>query len=236
MTSAADIRSRILDAVLARQLEPGARLGEQQLATLFGCSRTIVREAMIDLAARGTVVVSPRRGWFLTEVTLEKAREVYEAREIIETGLLLNSARRRLRLDARALDTLWAHLDRQKELIDGADVGRRSYQLGHFHVCLAECLGNAVLAGQLRDLTVLTTLFTMRHQTEGDARQSYAEHVRVIEALAEGDTAAAAERMREHLGTWERKVHLAPPTPDPLARLRHALRDSATSRDAETGA
>ena len=52
MATASGIRNRTIEAVMARKLAPGARLGEQQLAMLFDCSRTIVREALRHLAAR----------------------------------------------------------------------------------------------------------------------------------------------------------------------------------------
>ena len=55
MATAPEISERIMEAVMARKLAPGARLGEQQLAMLFDCSRTIVREALTRLAARGIV-------------------------------------------------------------------------------------------------------------------------------------------------------------------------------------
>ena len=63
MATSADISERIMEAVMAQKLAPGSRLGEQQLAMLFDCSRTIVREALTRLAARGIVTVSSRRGW-----------------------------------------------------------------------------------------------------------------------------------------------------------------------------
>jgi len=219
---ATSISGRIIDAALSKQLEPNARLGEQEIATLFGCSRTIVREAMVDLAARGIVVVSPRRGWFLTDVDIVKARELYEAREIIETGLLRKLARQKQTLGEEPLKRLREHLALQKEAIEGTDINVRSYLLGNFHVRLAECLGNSILAEKLRDLTVLTTLFTMRHQTPGDARMSYDEHVAIVDALAENDFAAAEHCMCQHLGTWETKVHVARQD-DPLEGLRKAL-------------
>ena len=50
MTTATEISNRIIEAVMAQKLAPGSRLGEQQLAMLFDCSRTIVREALTRLA------------------------------------------------------------------------------------------------------------------------------------------------------------------------------------------
>ena len=77
--SATDISQRIVEAVLAQRLAPGARLGEQQLAMLFDCSRTIVREALTRLAARGIVTVSARRGWYLIAPTPDDVREAWSA-------------------------------------------------------------------------------------------------------------------------------------------------------------
>src|SRR5690242_7848270 len=78
----------IVDAVLAGQIRAGTRLGEQALASLFEVSRTSVREALIRLETRGIVQASPRRGWFVVEPSLEEAREAFEARRAIETGIL----------------------------------------------------------------------------------------------------------------------------------------------------
>lgn len=57
--AASDIRNRIIEAIMAQKLAPGARLGEQQLAMLFDCSRTIVRETLMRLATRGWHVIEP---------------------------------------------------------------------------------------------------------------------------------------------------------------------------------
>ena len=229
MATASAISSQIVDAVLSQRLAPATRMGEQDLAALFGCSRTIVREALVELSARGIANVSPRRGWYLTEVDTAKARELYIAREIIETGLLRDLGRRNKVLDRAALDRIAQHLETQSIAVAGNDIPHRSYLLGDFHVCLANCLGNSVLAGYLRDLTVLTTLYTVRYQTPGDAQRSYDEHVAVFDALVRGDAEGAAVAMRRHLSTWEEKVHLAH-APDPLAQLRSALTPRATLR------
>jgi len=88
MATSSDISERLIEAVMAQKLAPGARLGEQQLALLFDCSRTIVREALMRLAARGIVTVSARRGWYVIEPSQDEAREAFEARRVIESGLI----------------------------------------------------------------------------------------------------------------------------------------------------
>ena len=56
------IAGRVVQSILAQKLAPGERLGEQALADLFGVSRTMVREALMQLQARGFVEVQPKRG------------------------------------------------------------------------------------------------------------------------------------------------------------------------------
>jgi len=217
-TSASEISARIVEAVMAQKLAPGSRLGEQQLAMLFDCSRTIVREALTRLAARGIVTVSARRGWFVIEPSQDEAREAFEARRVIELGLIRSTGR----IDKAALRQLKAHLQREKAALKESDVGNRSFLLGDFHVCLAECLGNTLLAETLRDFTARTTLIAMLYQSTHDAVQSCEDHVQIVAALERGDHAAAEALMAEHIGTVQSALRVQAPS-DPLAQLRDAL-------------
>lgn len=220
MTRSAEISTRIVQAVLARQIEPGSRLGEQQLADLFDCSRTIVREALTNLAARGIVTVSARRGWFVAEPSRDDTREAFEARLVIETGLIRSTKS----VDKAAVKRLRAHIDQQKNAIKSDDIALRSFLLGDFHVCLAECLGNGTLADILRDLTARTTLAARRYQTLEDATRSHEEHAEVVEALAAGNIAAAERLVSGHLSTWQDKLHIPAEDSDAVDRLRRALK------------
>ena len=211
--SATDISQRIVEAVLAQKLAPGARLGEQQLAMLFDCSRTIVREALTRLAARGIVTVSARRGWYLIAPSQDEAREAFEARRVIELGLLRGEGPDKP-LGKAQLARLKKHLQQEKAALRGNDVGTRSFLLGDFHVCLAECLGNGLLADTLRDYTARTTLIAMLYQSSHDAAASCAEHVAIVDALARRDARAAVKLMEEHLHNVEHNLRLDPRTPD----------------------
>ena len=228
--TATDISQRIIDAVLAQKLAPGTRLGEQQLALLFDCSRTIVREALTRLAARGIVTVSARRGWYLIAPSRDEAREAFEARRVIELGLL----RGRRPLDKPALTRLKKHLAQEKAALRGDDVGARSFLLGDFHVCLAECLGNSLLADTLRDYTARTTLIAMLYQSSHDAAQSCQEHVAIVAALEQGDAVRAEALMAEHLASVQAGLQLETQTDDPLHHLRQALSPLASSASASS--
>jgi DNA-binding GntR family transcriptional regulator len=73
MTSQTEIAQRVVESILAQKLARGGRLGEQELADLFGVSRTLVREALMQLQARGFVEVRTRKGWYVVEPSFEPA-------------------------------------------------------------------------------------------------------------------------------------------------------------------
>ncbi|MGH6640152.1 MAG: GntR family transcriptional regulator [Polaromonas sp.] len=199
MASQTEIAQRVVESILAQKLAPGERLGEQELADLFGVSRTLVREALMQLQARGFVEVRTRKGWYVVEPSVEEARDAFLARRIIETGILrdagrpLQSVMRKLR----------QHIAQEEQAIEGADAATRAFLLADFHVCLAECLGQRLLCDVLRDLTARTTLAASLYQSKHDAGQSCAEHAGIVTALEEGQLDLARQRMLDHIGSVE---------------------------------
>ena len=219
-SSAPQIANHVVEAILAGRVAPGQRLGEQELADVFGVSRTLVREAMARLSARGMVEVSSRRGWFVVQPSRADATEAFSARIAIETGML-NSLDKPL--PKAKLARLRSHYKAEQAAIAGTDPGDRSYLLGDFHVCLAECVSGPLLADILRDLTARTTLVATLFQSTHDAALSCSEHVAIVAALEQGDAAGAAELMRAHIAAVAAALGSPAPQVDPLDPLRQAL-------------
>jgi DNA-binding GntR family transcriptional regulator len=220
MASQTDIAQQVVESILAQKLNPGERLGEQQLADLFGVSRTLVREALMQLQARGFVEVRSRKGWYVVEPSFEEARDAFAARRVIETGMLreagkpLQAVIRRLR----------EHVAQERQAIAGADAATRSFLLADFHVCLAQCLGNRLLADVMRDLTARTTLVASLYQSEQDASRSCNEHGAIVDALAAADLAGAERLMAAHIGSVQEALDEFAAAPvDPRERLRASL-------------
>ncbi|PWC42614.1 GntR family transcriptional regulator [Azospirillum sp. TSO22-1] len=219
MTLASDsIDGAVIAAILAGRLRPGTRLGEAALADLYGVSRTRVREAMMRLETRGIVQVSPRRGWFVVEPSAEDARVAFEARRVIEAGLLASA--RTLPPDAVA--RLRHHVEEERRAVLDGGVGPRTCLLGDFHIHLAAAFGNPLLTEILRDLTARTTLVSMLYQSDLHAAESNADHARILDLIEAGDLAAAASEMTGHIHRVEQGLDLGT-APDPHAGLRGIL-------------
>lgn len=218
MATSSEIADRIVESILAQRLSPGTRLGEAQLAAIFDVSRTVIREALTRLSERGVVTVNARRGWYVIEPSLTEAQEAFAARRVIELGLIRHVAA----VDASTVRKLKAHLTRERAALRAEDVGARSFLLGDFHVCLAECIGNGLLADTLRDLTARTTLISMLYQSSHDADESCNDHAEIVTALEKGDMARAEKLMSAHIGSVEAGLQRAP-AQDALSHLRDAL-------------
>ncbi len=200
MAAQSDIAQRVVESILAQKLKPGDRLGEQELADLFGVSRTLVREALMQLQARGFVEVRSRKGWYVMEPSEQDARDAFAARRAVEGGMLRQCEGKPLQAVIR---TLKQHIRDEQQAVEGADAATRAFVLADFHVCLANCLGHRVLADMLRDLTARTTLAATLYQSTHDARESCADHARIVDALAAGDLGTAESLMLAHIGTVE---------------------------------
>lgn len=197
------IAERIVEAILGRRLQPGERLGEQELAEQFDVSRTLVREALMQVQARGFVEVRSRKGWYVVEPSIEEARDAFAARRAVEAGILRQTEGRPLQA---VLGRLHRHLADERAALQDADPATRAFLLADFHVCLAECLGHRLLADLLRDLTARTTLVSTLYQTPEAAAASCADHERIVAALAEGRLDAAERLMVAHIGQVEASI------------------------------
>ncbi len=218
MKSQPDIAQQVVESILAQRIKPGDRLGEQELADHFGVSRTVVREALMQLLARGFVEVRARKGWYVVEPSRDEARDAFAARRAVEGGMLRQAEGRPLQSVVRRLRQ---HIDDELRSIEGSDAATRAFALADFHVCLAECLGHRVLADMLRDLTARTTLVATLYQSSHDARESCDDHARIVQALESGDVPAAERMMLEHIGSVESALGKAvEAATDPRAKLR----------------
>jgi len=214
------IAERVVEAILAQKLSPGERLGEQELADNFDVSRTVVREALMQLQARGFVQVQPRRGWYVVQPSADEARDAFAARRIIESGIIDTSGRPM----QKVIQQLRRHIGEEERAIQGADAATRAFLLADFHVCLAEQMGHRLLANTLRDLTARTTLAATLYQSQHDAAQSCADHAAIVSALEAGDSARAQQLMVAHIGQVEAALQMGPDAaPESNDRLRTAF-------------
>lgn len=185
----------VLDALAAGRLPAGARLQEEALSQLFAVGRTVVREALRDLALRGIVTLAPNRGAAVACPSPGEAQATYAARALIEGAMARELAASITAADIRRLR---AHLAEQQRTLAAHDRRTHLRLMGDFHMLLCRLHGNPVIAELLEQLVARTSLMTALYPPE---TQSCAidDHAALIDCLAAGDAEGAAALMERHL-------------------------------------
>jgi DNA-binding GntR family transcriptional regulator len=190
-------------AIVEHRLQPGTKLAEQKLADHFGVSRTLVRQALFQLAQNRLIRLEPARGAFVAAPTVEEAQQVFAVRRMLESEMTRAFVREVTPARIRALRE---HIAQEKSAVDRGDTAHRVELLGDFHVRMAELMGNEVLAQILRDLVSRSSLISLMYQRDAAARHSQEEHVEIVKAMAAKDEARAVRLMNEHLQNVEQSL------------------------------
>lgn len=177
------------------QLTPGQHLDETVLSKQFGVSRTPIREALIQLATVGIVVIRPRRGAIVAEIGAQELVAMFELMAELEAICGRLAARRMTA--AEHLDLQAAHCACQ-----GAsdDPDSYYYKNEEFHHQIYVGSHNPFLAEQARSLRRrLRPYRRLQLRVRGRVGASYAEHDEVVRAIVDGDAQKADELLRKHV-------------------------------------
>lgn len=200
-----EIAEKIAAAVLEHRLAPGTKLGEDRLATLFGTSRARIREVLARLAHEQIVELVPQRGAFVAKPTIEQAHDVFEARRLIEPGVL----RRLIKtVDDVKLQRLRRHLELEADARSRGDKRAIVRLSGEFHVLLAELAGNSALTRTMRELSALTCLTISLYDAPTATSCRADEHEEIVAAVKRGDARRAESLMLHHLEHIEQSLKL----------------------------
>lgn len=200
------VREAVRAAIEDRRLAPGTRLVEEQLAGVFNVSRARVRTALRELARDHLVEVRRNRGACVAAPSPAEAREVFQARRLLEDAVVRALARS---CPADAPARLRAHVAAEETAHAAGDRSAGIRLSGAFHLLLAELLGNGIVTAMLRDLVARSSLIIALYEQRPAPCCGADEHARLIQALETGAEAEAAADMERHLRTIEDRLVLA---------------------------
>ena len=209
----AQVASEIAAQIISGRIKPGERLPtEPALASSFGVSRTVVREAIARLRSEGIVRSKQGAGVFVVDgspqPTLRIDRELlrdrehfkylFELRAMLEINTAGLAAERRDEASIAAIEAALQHL----QSVPGSDPASFDADLD-FHSAIAQATGNTFIAAFIRFISsqIRESIAATRRHTdpEKSARTTYAEHSAVLDAIRAGNPAAAKRAMRNHI-------------------------------------
>ena len=213
------IAHSLTEAVHAHRVLPGMKLAEDEVGETFGVGRTVVRQALRILAGEGLVTLERNRGAFVAKPSAREAREVFEARALLEPATARAAA---LRIGADGLARLNAHIAAEHDALAEGDAGRALALSGIFHVEIARIAEQGTIEDFVRQLVSRSSLVIALYWRRRSALCERHAHHALMTAFRAGDGYEASELMKGHLVDLLSQLDLRDQEPAPRS-LREAL-------------
>ena len=197
LTAAQLAYRQIKESIITTRLPPGAVVEITQQMAELGFGRTPIREALKLLEREQLVIVSPRRGIFVTDVSITDLHQVHEIRMELDplcASLAVERISRaeieKMRALVRELDEIESHAGQPALL----DLDRR------FHTLLAEACHNRLLQGEIEKLYSLSRrIWYICTDQSGYGDVAQGTFREVLGAIEARDAACASHAVRRHI-------------------------------------
>ncbi len=194
----------IRDAIINGTLKPRERLMEIQMAEELGVSRTPIREALRKLELEGFIVMIPRKGAFVADMTFKDIADIFEIRAALE-GLAAALAAERI--TDEELEKMERHLVEKADAIARGDMERLVEVDTEFHESIYKASRNDRLQGIINNLREQIQRFRATSLAyPGRMKQSLDEHRAIVEAIHARDAALARQVTQEHIENAEQSM------------------------------
>ncbi len=210
-------------AILTGELEPGERLMELHLASQLGVSRTPIREAIRKLELEGLVIMVPRKGAEVAQITEKSLQDVLEVRKALDVLSVELACERMEESDFVHLKTACDKFEATTETGDAAAMAHADVAL---HNIITVAADNQRLLQLINNLSEQMYRYRFEYIREKDRHSNLVEEHRAIyEAIVRRDKAAAAAAVRVHIDNQEQAI---------LNRLRQEQQTASTLRKGQT--
>ena len=214
------VAGRLALAIHEHRLPPGTKLIEDEVGDIFGVSRTVVRAALQQLAHDRLVAMQKNRGAHVSQPSIREAREVFEARSLLEPRTARSAAHRATPADIARLQS---HIDEEHQALNSGDSGRALRLSGLFHVEIARIADQDIIAAFIAQLVARSSLIIALYWQRRAALCESHAHDALLRALADGRADLAEDLMKGHLLDLVSSLDLRGAVAAP-ASLRDALR------------
>lgn len=194
------LRQAIKDGVL----QPGQRLMEIKLADELGVSRTPIREAIRKLEQEGFVVMVPRRGTYVADISLKDIAQVFEIRGALEELAAGLAAERITNDELECLERILVEINEYMEHDDFAKIVDADVR---FHDVLYQASRNQRLVDILHNLREQMLRFrSISMHYPGRLSATWEEHRQMVENIANHNSAMARKVAKRHMENSEKTL------------------------------
>lgn len=184
-------------AILRGEIKPGERLMEIKLANKLGVSRTPIREAIRKLELEGLVLMIPRRGAVVAEITEKSLRDVLEVRRVLEELSVELACKR---ITEEEIEDLKVAEKEFETALKGGDVTEVAEADVKFHDVIYHATNNQRLIQLLYNLREQMYRYRVEHLKQKEKHEILlAEHNDIVKMIEKRDAKHAMEVICKHI-------------------------------------
>jgi DNA-binding GntR family transcriptional regulator len=193
----------IKEKIVTLELEPLAVIDEQTLKGELDLGRTPIREALHRLAAEGLVIVAPRRGMFVADISITDLQKIFEVRMILEGFCARLAAQRANRQQIAHMEAILQEL----ECLSDGDAEALMSIDKRFHESMYQAADNEFLTESLDRLHAQSLrLWHLVLDRLDNVQEAILEHKEIVRALKAKDEAQAEKLVQQHIAQFQREI------------------------------
>lgn len=191
-------------AILTGELQPGERLMEIHLANQLGVSRTPIREAIRKLELEGLVIMIPRRGAEVAQITEKDLKDVLEVRRALDALCAELACDRITDEEKFQLKKACTEFENATATKDVTTIAAADVKL---HDIIVAATGNKRLIQLVNNLSEQMYRYRFEYiKDENQHNNLVAEHRMIYEGIVKHDKEKAAQAAREHIDNQEKSI------------------------------
>jgi len=187
----------IRSAILSGEYAPGEKLPQRKLAQKFGATTITVREALRSLESEGLIMIEPKWGAMVVEITPEKIQGRYIVREALEGMAACLAARKASREEREELEALAERCDRELsgDTLSRSEKANLHYSLHERIVKVTRC---EELIQAINRINLQTIILSNAYHIDWRADRP-GQHGNLVRAILSGEPERAEAAMRAHI-------------------------------------
>ena len=191
-------------AILTGELKPGEHLMEIHLANQLGVSRTPIREAIRKLELEGLVIMIPRRGALVAQITEKDLKDVLEVRRALDALCAELACERITQEEKQQLKAACEEFEKATETGDATTIAAADVKL---HEIIIEATGNRRLIQMIKNLSDQMYRYRFEYIKEKDQHNNLIrEHRMIYESIINNDKEQAAKAATVHIDNQEKSI------------------------------
>jgi DNA-binding GntR family transcriptional regulator len=192
------VYEHLSSSIIEGRIKPGQKLVENDLSKQFNISRAPLRECFRILESEGLVIINPRRGVFVRNLTREDLEDVFPVRTALESlaGRLAVP-----NINEKQIETFNDLIVKMEESLQKKDVKSFLHFNSAFHSVFIKASNNQVLERTLKNLGkgIWLRIAFLYYQTPSEIDFSNKMHKEIVEAFQKKDAISVQRLIEEHI-------------------------------------